>query len=114
MIRSVDQAMEKIRTAFTESSNVQSLKKIFEEMDTNSDGGITQQEFIKGIQAWNMGISLNDLSEVFSVLDVSNDGEIEYEEFITALKPSNLKYSYDLDDAVLQVMTIPRRPPVSC
>ena len=95
-----------MRENFTENSQVQSLKKIFEELDSNSDGGITQQEFIKGMQQMNLGLTLNQLSEVFAVLDVSSDGEIEYDEFLSALKPSNLQYGYDLEDALLQLCDV--------
>jgi hypothetical protein len=103
---SVDDAIERVREALTDTERHGSLKKIFQDIDVNSDGGISQQEFIAGIEKLQLGIKIADLANAFEKIDVSQDGEIELEEFISAFKPSSINYPYDLEDAIQQVAQV--------
>lgn len=103
---SVDNAIERVREALTDSERHGSLKKIFQNIDVNGDGGISQQEFIAGVEKLELGIKIADLAHAFEKIDVSQDGEIELEEFISAFKPSSITYPYDLEDAIQQVAEV--------
>ena len=46
----VDDAIERMRVALSDSERHGSLKKIFQDIDTNNDDGISQQEFIEGME----------------------------------------------------------------
>ena len=46
----VDDAIERMRVALSDSERHGSLKKIFQDFDTNNDDGISQQEFIEGME----------------------------------------------------------------
>ena len=102
---SVDDALERVREALSDEK-VGSLRKVFEGIDVNNDGGISQQEFVSGIEKLDLGLKLADLHSAFDVIDVTQDGEIELDEFIAAFKPSGVTYPYDLEDAVLQVAEV--------
>ena len=102
---SVDEALERVREALSDEK-VGSLRKVFEGIDVNNDGGISQQEFVSGIEKLDLGLKLADLHSAFDVIDVTQDGEIELDEFIAAFKPSGVTYPYDLEDAVLQVAEV--------
>ena len=103
---SVDNAIERLREALTDTERHGSLKKIFQSIDVNGDGGISQQEFIAGMEKLELGIKIADLAHAFEKIDVSQDGEIELEEFISAFKPSSITYPYDLEDAIKQVAEV--------
>jgi len=46
----VDDAIERMRVALSDSERHGSLKKIFQDIDTNNDDGISQQEFMEGME----------------------------------------------------------------
>ena len=88
---SVDDAIEKVREALSDTDKVGSLRKVYEQMDVNKDGGISQQEFINGIENLNLGLKYADIAAAFDRIDVSQDGEIELEEFVAAFKQSGIE-----------------------
>ncbi len=64
-----------------------SLKNLFAQIDTNSDGKITKAEFEDKLGAGGTNIAAAD--NVFGKMDADNDGSVSLDEMATALKPKN-------------------------
>ncbi len=56
------------------------------------------------MQMLNVEMSSTRAKHLFNILDVSGDGAIEYEEFLAAFRPTFTSYSYELEDAIVQVL----------
>ena len=70
---------------FPQMKDVVNACKLFNQIDINGDGKITEQELYKGLSQKIKSNSLkNDVKEIYQKLDMDNDGYIEYEEFVRA------------------------------
>ena len=83
---------------------INDLKSMFLEMDTNKDGTISLDEIkncLNELKGKNK-LSLNDkeIEEIFKSIDVNNSKRIEYTEFITAMLEEN---SYCKEEKLLEI-----------
>ena len=70
---------------FPQMKDVINASKLFNQIDTNDDGKITQEELYLGLKKRLKTDSLkDDVKNIFQSLDMNNDGFIEYEEFVRA------------------------------
>ena len=70
---------------FPQMKDVINACKLFNQIDVNGDGKITEKELLKGLSTKIKGASLEkDVSEIYKNLDMDNNGYIEYEEFVRA------------------------------
>ena len=59
--------------------------KLFNQIDLNGDGKITEKELYKGLSTKIKSETLaKDVSKIYKNLDMDNNGLIEYEEFVRA------------------------------
>ena len=59
--------------------------KLFNQIDLNADGKITQQELYEGLRSRIKSDTLEeDIKKIFQKLDMDGNGFIEYEEFVRA------------------------------
>jgi calcium-dependent protein kinase len=65
-------------------SQVQDAVRLFNLIDTNNDGQIIKDEFIKGISKYIKDNKRYDLDKIFLIIDADNNDYIEYEEFVRA------------------------------
>ena len=70
---------------FPQMKDVVNACKLFNQIDINGDGKITEEELLKGLSNKIKSSSLkNDVHEIYKNLDMDNNGFIEYEEFVRA------------------------------
>ena len=70
---------------FPQMKDVINSCKLFNQIDLNCDGRITQEELYLGLKQRLNSDSLDeDVKNIFQNLDMNNDGYIEYEEFVRA------------------------------
>ncbi|CAN8246267.1 unnamed protein product [Cochlearia groenlandica] len=63
---------------------IQGLKTIFENMDTDKSGSITYEELKTGLHRLGPKISDNEVKQIMEAADVDGSGTIDYIEFISA------------------------------
>ena len=63
--------------------NVQKLRTLFQSIDSNGDGVISQREFTSAMQSW-VGIGPGSLEAICTHLDTNHNGDIDYNEFLAA------------------------------
>jgi calcium-dependent protein kinase len=70
---------------FPQMKDVVNACKLFNQIDINGDGKITEEELLKGLSNKIKSNSLkNDVHVIYKNLDMDNNGFIEYEEFVRA------------------------------
>ena len=70
---------------FPQMKDVVNACKLFNQIDINGDGKITEKELYEGLHNIIKGESLKkDVSDIYKNLDMDNNGFIEYEEFVRA------------------------------
>ena len=70
---------------FPQMKDVINACKLFNQIDINGDGKITEKELFKGLSTKIKSNTLqNDVHEIYKNLDMDNNGFIEYEEFVRA------------------------------
>ena len=65
-------------------STNEELTRTFSELDMNSDGQITAQEFATAMSARGEEITDEEVASIFADADADNDGRISFEEFSAA------------------------------
>ena len=80
---------------------VENLRKIFQELDTNQNGTISLDELAKGIEKLEeTGIKAgNDIKMIFDAMDTDHSGRIEYTEFIASTMDQKL---YQREERLLE------------
>jgi len=58
-----------------ENSNVQTLKQLFLEVDTNHNGRLDKEEFKSALSK--MALEEDEIQEIWMAVDSSGDGEVE-------------------------------------
>jgi calcium-dependent protein kinase len=87
---------------FPENNDIVNACKLFNMMDANNDGKITENELYEGLCKFSKSnILKDDVSKIFKKLDMDNNKYIEYEEFVRAavnkekfLSENVLKYAF--------------------
>jgi calcium-dependent protein kinase len=70
---------------FPQMKDVINACKLFNQIDINGDGKITEEELYKGLSQKIKSNSLkDDVKDIYKKLDMDDDGYIEYEEFVRA------------------------------
>ena len=70
---------------FPQMKDVVNACKLFNQIDINGDGKITEEELLKGLSTKIKSNTLkDDVHEIYKHLDMDNNGFIEYEEFVRA------------------------------
>ena len=70
---------------FPQMKDVINACKLFNQIDINGDGKITEEELLKGLSHKIKSSTLkNDVHDIYKNLDMDNNGFIEYEEFVRA------------------------------
>ena len=70
---------------FPQMKDVVNACKLFNQIDINGDGKITEEELLKGLSTKIKSNTLkDDIHEIYKHLDMDNNGFIEYEEFVRA------------------------------
>ena len=70
---------------FPQMKDVINACKLFNQIDINGDGKITEQELYKGLSTKIKSDTLEkDVKNIYQKLDMDDDGYIEYEEFVRA------------------------------
>ena len=70
---------------FPQMKDVVNACKLFNQIDINGDGKITEEELLKGLSTKIKSNTLkDDVREIYKNLDMDNNGYIEYEEFVRA------------------------------
>ena len=70
---------------FPQMKDVINACKLFNQIDINGDGKITEEELYKGLSQKIKSNSLkDDVKDIYKKLDMDSDGYIEYEEFVRA------------------------------
>jgi calcium-dependent protein kinase len=64
---------------------MESLSKIFKEIDTNGDGKLSKQEILDGYTKYfNNSIDKKDVLKIFHAVDTDKSDFIDYSEFLIA------------------------------
>lgn len=67
------------------SSNWMRLKDVYRTWDTNGDGNLTRNEFMRGLKIVGMDLSPDDMTAICSTFDPDNSGTIELRELEGAI-----------------------------
>jgi len=65
---------------------IEEMKLVFTELDTNGDGSITADELFIMMQKLKLDASPEEFAELFHSLDLNADGKIELEEFLSGMR----------------------------
>lgn len=63
--------------------------KVFSDMDTDTDGSVTKDEFVKGLES--KGVSSEDASKQYSAIDKEGTGAITKDDLESAIKSGDFK-----------------------
>lgn len=63
--------------------------KIFNEMDTDTDGSVSKDEFVKGLES--KGVSADDATKQFDTIDKAGTGSITKDDLESAIKSGDFK-----------------------
>ena len=91
--------------------DIEELRKLFIQTDSNGDGKITKEEFEQALIKYGFKFTPADFSNLMNKLDANNNGFIDYTEFIAGcmkskiyLKEEHLKNAFAFFDKVLFIM----------
>mmetsp|Transcript_29938 Transcript_29938/g.79375 ORF Transcript_29938/g.79375 Transcript_29938/m.79375 type:complete len:543 (-) Transcript_29938:102-1730(-) len=88
-----------------DEQHIQKLRSIFMQMDTDSDGTLTVEEMMTGLQQ--NGMVLNDeLRDLVQSIDADGSGEIDYTEFLAATLERRLFNTEDACWAAFRVFDL--------
>merc|ERR1719259_1040093 len=85
MFPSAASALARFRNSF---SCIEDVISAFRSMDMNSDGALTKQELLQGMNSFGKQFTDDEVSSVFAMADVNSDGEINYSEFVSMMFPA--------------------------
>ncbi|MRX10404.1 EF-hand domain-containing protein [Pseudoduganella sp. FT25W] len=63
--------------------------KMFDDMDTDTDGSISKDEFVKGLES--KGVSSDDATKQFDAIDKQGNGSITKDDLTSAIKSGDFK-----------------------
>lgn len=63
--------------------------KIFKDMDTDTDGSVSKDEFVKGLES--KGVSADDATKQFDTIDKAGTGSITKDDLESAIKSGDFK-----------------------
>lgn len=63
--------------------------KIFSDMDTDTDGSVTKDEFVKGLES--KGVSTEDAAKQYDAIDKEGTGAITQDDLTSAIKSGDFK-----------------------
>ena len=72
------------------NTSQKSLEEIFNSMDTDKNGYLSQQEFRHAIRKLNIGVSSQEIDNVMKKIDSNQDGKIDWKEFCAKFKQTDL------------------------
>ena len=67
----------------TDTNEIKDLINLFNTLDKNKDGFLTNKEFCEGLKSKNM--NSKTLGRIFKTIDFDNNGKISYTEFVSSL-----------------------------
>ena len=79
--------IEKLRALIRSSS--QSLQHIFNDMDEDGNGFVSQTEFRNAIRKLGLGLSSREIDQLLTKIDTNADGKISYPEFAAHFEQAN-------------------------
>jgi len=84
----------------TTAAEVDSLRKAFNELDTDRSGSLTKAELQAGIASFNIQLTNQELDSLFTALDADGNGKVQYTEWLAAtIQPQTLKSKKMLKEA---------------
>lgn len=63
--------------------------KVFSDMDTDTDGSVTKDEFVKGLES--KGVSADDATKQYAAIDKEGTGSITKDDLESAIKSGDFK-----------------------
>eukprot|EP01123_Difflugia_compressa_P003673 TRINITY_DN1491_c1_g3_i1.p1 TRINITY_DN1491_c1_g3~~TRINITY_DN1491_c1_g3_i1.p1 ORF type:complete len:212 (-),score=56.91 TRINITY_DN1491_c1_g3_i1:72-707(-) len=69
-----------------EPSQIEDMKSIFQALDIDQNGVITQNELVTGMKKAHVNATEEDVKNLFESLDLNEDGKIDFEEFISGMR----------------------------
>jgi hypothetical protein len=77
-------------TSFDPSKHAARLaSKVFSDMDTDTDGSVTKDEFVKGLES--KGVSSEDATKQYQAIDKEGTGSITKDDLESAIKSGDFK-----------------------
>lgn len=76
--------------------NIEELRKLFIQIDTNGDGRISGDEFQKSLTAYGLNYTSEEIKELMNKLDTNNNGYIDYTEFLAGCMKSKIYLKEDV------------------
>jgi calcium-dependent protein kinase len=70
--------------------NLEELRKLFIQIDSNGDGRISTDEFQKALTTYGMKYTIEEIKELMNKLDTNNNGFIDYTEFLAGCMKSKI------------------------
>lgn len=84
------------------------VPKVFENMDVDGDGQVTQEEFTKGLNAFGLYLTYSQTDSVLRVIDRDHSGNVDIKEFVTALLKSLTHKELGNEDLLLSRPSQPK------
>lgn len=87
--------------------DIEELRKLFIQMDSNGDGRITSDEFQKALKSYGLKSNQEEMKELLNKLDTNGNGYVDYTEFLAGcmkskiyLKEEHLRNAFSYFDKV--------------
>ena len=75
--------------------NIEELRKLFIQIDSNGDGKITLQEFSKALTTYGLHYTQEEVVKIMNNLDTNGNGYIDYTEFLAGCLKSKIYLKED-------------------